>query len=121
MPNQYQSPPPSTYTPIIVGSHRMIHIVQAADSYQRLEKMYGVNANDILSWNKLSSNQALRVGQQLIIWKTIKPPKQYIVRNGDTLDGIAKRHKLPLNQIISLNPGLKWNTPLYLGQKILIG
>ena len=120
-PNQYQAPLPSTSTPIMVGSHRMIHIVQAADSYQRLEKMYGVNANDILSWNKLSSNQALRVGQQLIIWKTIKPPKQYIVRNGDTLDGIAKRHKLPLNQIISLNPGLKWNTPLYLGQKILIG
>lgn len=118
-PNQYKASPQAP-TPT-VGSHRMIHIVQAADSYQRLEKMYGVKANDILSWNKLSSNQGLRVGQQLIIWKTVKPTTQYIVRSGDTLDVIAKRHQLPLNQILSLNPGLKWNTPLYLGQKILIG
>lgn len=119
-PNQYAPAPVATPTPAM-GSHRMIHIVQAADSYQRLEKMYGVNANDILTWNKLSSNQHLRVGQQLIIWKTVKPAKQYIARSGDTLDVIAKRHQLPLNQILSLNPGLQWNTPLYLGQKILIG
>ncbi len=118
-PTQYNAPAPAPT--LALGSHRKIHIVQASDSYQRLEKMYGVNVNDILTWNKLSNNQRLRVGQQLIIWKTVKPTQQYIVRNGDTLDIIAKRHQLPLNQILSLNPGLKQNTPLYLGQKILIG
>ncbi len=116
--DQYRAPPPAPM--ITAGRRRMIHIVQATDSYQRLEKLYGVNANDILVWNKLSSDQRLRVGQQLIIWKTVKQPQYYVVRQGDTLDGIAKRHQVPINQILSLNPGLKWNTPLYLGQQIFL-
>ena len=51
------------------GKHRVIHIVQGTDNYGKLEKTYGVTMKEIQTWNKLSPNQRLRKGQQLIIWK----------------------------------------------------
>lgn len=104
-----------------VKNRRVIHIVQATDNYQRLEKMYHVTTREIQTWNRLSNNQRLRPGQQLIIWKTVRQPQQYIVRRGDTLNTIAKHHQTRVNQILSLNPGLRWDTPLRLGQKIYVG
>ena len=103
------------------GTRRVIHIVQGTDSYQRIEKLYGVTTKEIQNWNKLSAYQHLRTGQQLVIWKRVRQPKQYIVRRGDSLSTIAKQHQTHVNNILSLNPGLKWNTPLRLGQKILVG
>ncbi|MGC1182082.1 LysM peptidoglycan-binding domain-containing protein [Legionella sp.] len=104
-----------------VANRRVIHIVQGTDSYQRLERMYGVSTAEIQSWNKLSVRQRLRTGQQLIIWKKIKQPKQYIVRSGESLSVIAKRNQTEVNKILSLNPEIMRNKTLQVGQKILIG
>lgn len=101
-------------------NHRLIHIVQYGDSYQSLQKTYGVSATDIQTWNKLN-NKPLRKGLQLVIWKKMNQPKQYIVKSGDSLSVIAKRNQTKVNAIVALNPGLKRTTPLRLGQKILVG
>ncbi len=103
------------------SNRRVIHIVQATDSYIRLEHLYGVTTKEIQSWNKLSVNQRLRTGQQLIIWKKISPPKQYIVRRGDTLTIIARQNRTQINKLLVLNPGLQWNAPLHQGQRIRVG
>ncbi|HAT8179319.1 TPA: LysM peptidoglycan-binding domain-containing protein [Legionella pneumophila] len=100
---------------------RIIHIVQNNDSYQKIQKTYGVAAKDIRNWNKLANNAPLRKGQQLVIWKRVKQPIEYIVKSGDSLSVIAKKHQTKVNTIVSLNPGLKKSMPLRLGQKILIG
>lgn len=50
---------------------RVIHIVQATDSWQNLEKYYGVLASEIRLWNKLATAAPLKKGQQLVIWKKI--------------------------------------------------
>lgn len=101
--------------------HRIIHIVQDNDSYNTLVSTYKVNVQDIQNWNKLSNNQPLRKGQALVIWKKVNQPTHYIVKNGDNLNDIAQKHQTKIERILALNPGLKRNTPLYLGQKILIG
>lgn len=101
-------------------NHRVIHIVQAHENLASIQKLYSVSANDVLTWNKLSQN-TLSKGQQLVIWKTVQQPKQYIVKRGDSLSGIAQLHQTKINSIIDLNPGLKRNEPLHLGQKILVG
>lgn len=100
---------------------RIIHIVQNNDSYQKIQKAYGVAAKEIQNWNKLTNNAPLRKGQRLVIWKRVKQPVEYIVKSGDSLSVIAKKHQTKVNTIISLNPGLKKSMPLRLGQKILIG
>nr|WP_040536482.1 LysM peptidoglycan-binding domain-containing protein [Legionella drancourtii] len=103
------------------SNRRVIHIVQGTDSYQYLERIYGVTTKEIQSWNKLSAYQRLRTGQQLVIWKKVRQPKQYIVQRGESLSIIAQRNQTKVNQLLSLNPGLRWNTPLRPGQKIWIG
>lgn len=101
--------------------HRVIHIVQENETYQTLTRTYGVSATDIQIWNKLASNQPLQNGQQLVIWKKVHQPIQYIVKKGDSLSTIAQQHKTQIERIIALNPGLKRNDPLYSGQKIFVG
>lgn len=100
--------------------YRVIHIVQPNDSYQRIELMYGVNKNDILIWNKLAQNSPLRNGQQLIIWKKAKPPTNYIIQPGDTLNQIAQVHRTNVETLIKLNPAIEQNLPLRAGDKIQI-
>jgi membrane-bound lytic murein transglycosylase D len=102
-------------------NHRIIHIVQNNDTYQKLQLTYGVTSKEIQSWNKLPVDQPLKKGQQLVIWKTIKQAVPYIIKSGDSLSLIAKMHQTKVNNIINLNPGLSKNTPLRLGQKILVG
>lgn len=69
---------PQKYTGIIkeAPTRRVIHIVQANDNYQRLEKLYKVTASQIQHWNNLADNQKLIVGQQLVIWRKVKLVKQ---------------------------------------------
>lgn len=105
----------------VARNHRVIHIVQDNDNYQKLQTMYGVTLKEIQGWNKLTANQSLKKGQQLVIWKKIKQALPYIIKQGDSLSVIAKMHHTDINSILNLNPGLSKTTPLRLGQKILVG
>lgn len=121
-PNAPPSPSARTTHHIpIIGNHRVIHIVQANDTVEKIIKTYGVNVHDIQVWNKLADNQPLQVGQQLVIWKKVKPPVEYIVKKGDNLSVIAQQYKIKIERLIELNPGLKRNDPLFSGQKINVG
>lgn len=101
--------------------HRVIHIVQANDTLQKLVKNYGVSAKDIQTWNKLATNQSLHKGQQLIIWKKVKNPIAYVVQKGDSLSAIAQKHQTSIEHILALNPRLKRNQPLNVRQRLFVG
>ncbi|WP_131794445.1 lytic transglycosylase [Fluoribacter gormanii] len=120
-----KEPAPSTLTfghqIVVPQNKRVIHIVQENETYQTLVRTYNVSAKDIQIWNKLASNQELHKGQQLVIWKKVIQPIQYVVKQGDSLSAIAQQHKTKIERIIELNPGLKRNEPLYRGQKLLVG
>lgn len=107
----------------IIGprNHRLIHIVQKNDTFKSLESLYKVKAKDIKNWNKLAEISSLQQGQQLIIWKQVQQPKEYIVKPGDSLSLIAQKHQTKVNNIIALNPGFKNGILLKPGQKILVG
>ncbi len=106
---------------IAARNHRVIHIVQENDTYQKLIKTYNVSIQDIQRWNRLANNQPLKTGQQLVIWKKVNQPIQYIVKKGDSLSSIAQQHQTKIERIIALNPSLKRNDPLYSGQKLFVG
>lgn len=101
--------------------HRVIHIVQANDSYQRLEKIYGAKAFEIQYWNKLAANQKLQIGQQLLISKRFQKPHDYTVKTGDSLSTIAKENLSSISTLLALNPELAMEKPLRPGQKLILG
>ena len=118
----HNHPPLPSLKPLTVASnHRVVHIVQTNDSFPRLQQLYGASAREIQAWNKLPANQALRKGQQLLIWKRVKRSTPYLVKPGDTLNAIARAHQTNIDTLIQLNPGLNKNSALRAGQKILVG
>ena len=112
---------PATHQLTTSSNRRIIHIVQNNDTFEKIQKTYGVSARAIQSWNKLSNTKSLHKGQQLVIWRKVKQHIPYIIKQGDSLSVIAKQHQTKVNSILDLNPGLSKNTPLRLGQKILVG
>ncbi len=100
---------------------RIIYIVKKNDNYQKIQKKYNVSAKEIKKWNKLTSDKALSAGQQLVLWKKANKPVLYIIKSGDSLSKIAKQHQTKINSILRLNPGLRKNQLLRLGQKIMVG
>ncbi len=82
-----------------------IHVVQNGETLESIAKKYGVTVDDIKGWNSLTT-VSLRRGQNLRVilpegyveQKEVTKAKQehtryYTVKRGDTLSGIAKKHK----------------------------
>ena len=113
---------PNTQTQHFVAAkqYKVIHIVQKNESLQQLQKKYGVTANNIQSWNHLSTKTPLRAGQQLVIWKRSTVVGTYIVKAGDNLSSIAKRNNTKTSILVKLNPSLN-GSHLRPGQKITLG
>lgn len=116
-----KTPPPQMHHLTSLKNQRLIHIVQANDTFEKIQKTYGVSIKDIRDWNKLPSQKLLTKGQQLVIWKKVKQPIEYVIKSGDSLSILAKRFDTKVHNIVSLNPQLGMNKTLRLGQKILIG
>lgn len=55
------------FTP--VKHYKIIHVVQKNDTVKTIQQKYGVTAEQIQSWNHLSSPLVLSLNQPLIIWK----------------------------------------------------
>ncbi len=134
---QYVLIPSSSNTPVPIKStvsapvqyqhftnakqYKVIHIVQKNESYQHLEKKYGVTAAEIQTWNQLNTKDPLNNGQQLIIWKRApRPARIYTVKTGDSLNTIAKQNNTSPLALVQLNPDLKIHK-LRTGQLIRIG
>ncbi|WP_419418615.1 LysM peptidoglycan-binding domain-containing protein [Legionella sp. D16C41] len=106
--------------PATIQTYKVIHIVQPGETFQSLEKKYGIKTTDIKSWNNLAAKQSLIKGEQLIIWRKAINPGIYTVLAGDSLNSIAKQHNTKVATLERLNPKVNKNY-LKPGQKILIG
>lgn len=112
------------------------HLVKKGDSLNNIATRYHTTVSLIKQLNQLKTNN-LKTNQSILIpsskktavaakreknpRKKVQHPMQYIVKRGDSLSVIAKLHQTKVNTIIGLNPGLKRNKILRLGQKILVG
>jgi len=123
--------------------------VRYGDNLSRIARRYGVTVRDIMRWNKLRSTR-IYAGQRLVIYvsrnrvtkstkraastsinkKTTKSSqlsnqypgktKTYIVKDGDTLFDIARRHNISLEKLMKVNdlstdviyPGQRLTIPL---------
>lgn len=53
-------------------AYKIIHIVGQQDSYRILQQQFHVSVAQIQQWNGLNPTAPLKVGQSLIIWKSMK-------------------------------------------------
>lgn len=108
------------------------HTVERGDTLTGIALRYNIGVSLLKNTNKLRSS-LIRPGDELLVPLSGKQSlakkkkihelpngKYYIVKNGDTLWKIARRHKLSLNKLIRLNK-LKKSSVLRPGQRLLIG
>ena len=116
-------------TPTPAGPTR--HKVQAGDTVIAIAAKYGSTVKDIISANNLSADGRLGVGQELLIpvagpsggpGPTPTPGTtglMYNVRAGDTISGLATRHKSQVDWILKAN-NIQAGDTLRIGQALLI-
>lgn len=99
------------------------HVVRSGDSLWNLARRYGTTVPKIMAANNLSG-QALSIGQQLVVptGQAVEAPqslKTYDVRKGDTPVLIAKRFKMPLENLLRINR-LTPRCTIYPGQTLKV-
>jgi len=117
----------------------VIYKVKKGDTLGEIAEKHGVKTADIRKWNKIRGNRIFP-GKKLKIYKrgapagslteeilasagtkTITKTKsvKYKIKSGDTLGGIANRHKVKVSDIKKWN-GLKNNT-IHPGKSLIVG
>ena len=96
--------------------------VKSGDTVTQIAKRFGLSITSIAKLNNLGPKSLIRVGQVIkLVGKT--PPEveaeSYRVRPGDTLLGIASRHKLTLSELTTINR-ISASTLIYPGQVLRV-
>ena len=102
------------------------YTVQPGDSLNKIARRYGVTVSSLAAANGLRWNSWVYTGQRLRIPGGSSPAPApvtttgtYVVKRGDTLNAIARRHGVSVSQLASAN-GLRWNSWVYVGQRLKI-
>lgn len=108
------------YVPVSGSNY---YVVKKGDSLWSIARANGLTVNELKSLNNLSSN-ILHVGNTLLISSADSTgdagnDTYYVVKNGDTLWSIARKHNLSVNELKALN-NLSSND-LSLGQRLIVG
>ena len=74
------------------------YVVKKGDTLYSIARAYGLSVQQIMTANKLTNANVIRIGQVLTI-----PTTTYTVKAGDTLTKIAKAHGMTLQQLLSAN------------------
>ena len=118
---------------------RVYHVVQAGQSFWSIAIAYKITIKDLETWNNLSRDAKLQIGQKLFIptsntagYATPTPVGMVQVSTPDTggkvihtvqayqtLSTISEAYHVSVDRILSLN-GIQVDWPLQIGQKLLI-
>lgn len=97
------------------------HIVKTGETLYSISKQYKVSVEDLRKMNDLSGNE-LTVGSKLYVYKAAETDDSeegfHVVAKGETLYGIATKHKTTVEVIRKLN-GMK-DSSISIGQKLKV-
>jgi len=134
LPGQVVALVPPTIARIASSSSRpgsvVFHIVRSGDNLTGLAARYGTNVAAIVTANQLANPNRIVIGQQLSIpvadAVSIGQPRagasqtsSYVVRAGETLTGIARRHGTTVEVLLRLNH-LPQSGLIWIGERILV-
>jgi len=123
--------PTITLTPTASGP--FIYIVEENDNLFSIAEKFDVDVLVLMALNNLTYDSVIRVGDELLI----PPPNlelptdtplpddtrgtiEYVVKTGDTLEGIAVKFNSTVEAIIEENEGLENANEIFVGQVLII-
>ncbi|MBE2220485.1 MAG: LysM peptidoglycan-binding domain-containing protein [Anaerolineae bacterium] len=125
-------------TPTAQPDGKILYTVQEGESLLYLSNLFGIPVADIVTYNDISDNAVLQVGQTLIMGYTILPDGStimpgnpqgrikpdgtivHVVAAGDTFIGIATRYDLTVDGLFEVS-GLDNSSVLQPGQEVVVG
>jgi len=78
-----------------------LYVVHKGDSFEKIAKMFKIDANTIIWANDLDRDTELKDGQKLVILPI--SGYKYTVKKGDTIKSIATKNKADLREILQYN------------------
>ena len=125
-------------TPTAQPDGKILYTVQEGESLLYIANLTGVPLSDIVTYNNISNNAILQVGETLIIGYSILPDGStimpgnpqgrikpdgtmvHVVASGDTFIGIATRYNLTVDGLFEVS-GLDTNSVIQPGQEVVVG
>ncbi len=97
------------------------YVVKRGDTLSGLAQRYGISVNAIAARNGIGNKSHLLIGQTLIIpsGNRAVSDQRYVVKRGDTLSEIARRHGVSMNAIAERNR-IKNKSRVVIGQTLVI-
>lgn len=115
--------------PLSAYAQTRAHVVRRGDTLYSIARRYGTSVQAIMSTNGLSNRNFIWVGQRLTIPGSSGGGSSsgggtatggvYVVRRGDTLYAIARRHGTSVQAIMNAN-GLRNSNFIWVGQRLNI-
>jgi membrane-bound lytic murein transglycosylase D len=109
----------------LISTRRVTHKVRSGESLSVIARRYRVSVRDLQRWNNISDPRTLRAGKTITVYHSSATPgsatsgsTKYVVRRGDSLWSIARKHNVRVNDLKSWN-GLG-NDTLQPGQSLRI-
>lgn len=108
----------------LLPTDRFLHRVRSGESLWVIARRYGISVGELQRMNGMGSRDLIRPGQRLVIetGRRLPPaaqPTRYVVRSGDSLWTISRRHRVGLNDLMRLND-LDDSSVLQPGQELII-
>ena len=110
----------------LIATQRVTHKVRPGESLSVIARRYRVSVNDLQRWNNISDPRKLRAGKTITVYASQAAPgpatsgtTKYVVRRGDSLWSIARKHNVKVNDLAAWN-GLGDETLLRPGQSLKI-
>ncbi len=108
IPSGHEAPVPSVY------------VVKRGDMLEEIASRFGTTISALMDANRIRSRNRIYVGQKLQIPSGAPPrPLVYVVKRGDNLEEIARRHGTTIRALMQVNR-IKSRNRIYVGQKLKI-
>lgn len=101
------------------------HRIARGETLWDIARAYGTSVHAIASTNSISNPSRIRAGEYLVIPVGAVASSggggyvEYVVRRGDTISSIARRHGQSTREVLETN-GLSWRSRIYPGDRIRI-
>ncbi|MDO9527754.1 MAG: N-acetylmuramoyl-L-alanine amidase [Syntrophales bacterium] len=97
-----------------------VYVVKKGDALERIARRHNTSIKTLLKLNKLKHANQIYVKQKLKIPVEVRLKRSvYIVKKGDTLERIARRHNTTISTLLKLNK-LRFRNRIYVKQKLKI-